>query len=77
MQEGQVNQLFLRVSDTSKADAAKASIQKIIPTYSVIKADSFLLLFGTLSRLTGQFHQVTTPVAGVLALMLLMIYLLG
>ena len=42
MEEGHVNQLFLCASDPSKADAAKASIQKIIPTSSVISADSFL-----------------------------------
>ena len=77
MEEGHVNQLFLRVSDPSKADAAKASIQKIIPTSSVISADSFLSLLGTLSRLTGQFQQVTTSVAGVLALLLLMVFLRG
>ena len=77
MKDGYVNQLFLRVSDPSKADAAKASIQKIIPNSSVVSADSFLSLLGTLSRLTGQFQQVTTSVAGVLALLLLIVFLRG
>jgi hypothetical protein len=75
MEEGHVNQLCLRVSDPSKADTSKASIQKIIPTSSVISADSFLSLLGTLSSLTRQFQQVTTPVAGVLALRLLRVFL--
>ena len=77
MKDGHVNQLFMRVSDPSKADAAKASIQKIIPNSSVVSADSFLSLLGTLSRLTGQFQQVTTSVAGVLALLLLIVFLRG
>ena len=77
MKDGHVNQLFMRVSDPSKADAAKVSIQKIIPNSSVVSADSFLSLLGTLSRLTGQFQQVTTSVAGVLALLLLIVFLRG
>ena len=77
MEECHLNQLFLLVSDPSKADAAKASIQKIIPTSSVISADSFLSLFGTLSCLTGQFQQVIISVAGILALLLLMVFLHG
>ena len=77
MEDGHVNQLFLRVSDPSKADVAKVSIQKIIPNSSVVSADSFLTLLGTLSRLTGQFQQVTTSVAAVLALLLLIIFLRG
>jgi predicted lysophospholipase L1 biosynthesis ABC-type transport system permease subunit len=77
MEECHLNQLFLRVSDPSKADAAKASIHKIIPTSSVISADSFLSLFGTLSCLTGQFQQVIISVAGILALLLLMVFLHG
>jgi ABC-type antimicrobial peptide transport system permease subunit len=77
MEDGHVNQLFLRVSDPAKADAAKASIHKIIPTSSVVSADSFLTLLGTLSRLTGQFQQVTSSVAGVMALLLLIVFLRG
>ena len=77
MESGQVNQLFRRVSDPSKADAAKAAIQNIIPSSSVVSADSFLSLLGTLSRLTGQFQQVTTFVAGLLALLLLVVFLRG
>ena len=41
----------------------------------MINADSFFLLLETLSRLTRQFQQVTTSVAGVLALQLLMLFL--
>ncbi len=77
MESGRVNQLFLRVSDPSKADAAKAAIQNIIPSASVVSADSFLSLLGTLSPLTGQFQQVTTFVAWLLALLLLVVFLRG
>ena len=42
-----------------------------------MSADSFLSLLGTLSRLTRQFQQVTTFVAGLLALLLLVIFLRG
>ena len=48
IEQGHVNQLFLRVSDPSKADAAKASIQKIIPTSSVISAVIFVVARNTL-----------------------------
>ena len=77
MESEQVNQFFLRVSDPSKADAVKTSIQNIIPSASVVNANSFLSLLGTLSRLTGQFQQVTTFVAGLLALLLLVVFLRG
>ena len=75
MEERHVNQLFLSVSDTTIADAAKASILKIILTPSMIRADSFLSLLGTLSRLTGQFQIVTTFFFFFMALLLLRIFL--
>lgn len=77
LEAGSINQLFLRVSDPAKADSAKAFIQKKLPRSSVVSADSFLTLLGTLSRLTGQFQQATTSVAAVLAVLLLLVFLRG
>ncbi len=72
-----INQLFLRVSDPAKAEPAKVFIQTKLPGSTVISADSFLTLLGTLSRLTGQFQQATTAVTAVLALLLLLVFLGG
>lgn len=77
MEKGSVNQLFLRVSDPSRADSAKATVMKQLPRASVVSADSFLTLLGTLSRLTGQFQRVTVTVGSLLALLLLIVFLRG
>ena len=62
--------------DCKRREFQKSS-ERFFKHFSKLDQPSILSLLGTLSRLTGQFQQVTTFVAGLLTFLPLIVFLRG